>query len=78
MATVLVRAYDLEGIGEQIEDHADVNLDNVDESHQDNVQILADLEITDQLEDFRPMEDVTRGQFATFLHRVRDVLDSNS
>ncbi|WP_053075047.1 phosphodiester glycosidase family protein [Ornithinibacillus californiensis] len=64
MASTLVNAFGLETNGSQ----KDIKLDNVGESHKANVQILADLGITNQLENFRPKEIVTRGQFATFLY----------
>ncbi|MGY0691389.1 alkaline phosphatase [Virgibacillus sp. FSP13] len=67
MATTLVNAFDLESNGKNV----DVNLDNVSDSHKANVQILADLGITNQLEDFHPKDAVTRGQFATFLYLSR-------
>lgn len=65
MATVLVNAYNLKSNGEDVP----VRLDNVSNSHKKNVQIIANLNITDQLDNFKPAEAVTRGQFATFLHR---------
>src|SRR5699024_5408460 len=67
MASVLVRAYDL---GDIVADKVDVKLDNVSPTHADNIQILANLDITKALEDFLPFNDVTRGQFASFLHRT--------
>lgn len=73
LATVLVNAYGLEGTAP----HKEINLTGVHPSHQKNVQILADLEITNQLEDFRPKETVTRGQFATFLYRVQHMNQDN-
>ncbi|MGY0691394.1 phosphodiester glycosidase family protein [Virgibacillus sp. FSP13] len=68
MATTLVNAFGWEENGT----HKKVNLANVDPSHKKNVQILADLGITNQLEDFRPQEAVTRGQFATFLYKANE------
>ncbi|RYG72931.1 hypothetical protein EU245_08285 [Lentibacillus lipolyticus] len=65
MASTLVSAFDLESGGEDV----DINLSNVDPSHKDSVQILANLGITSELDDFRPDEAVTRGQFATFLYQ---------
>lgn len=67
MATVLVRSYDLEEPDEQV----DVNLENVSKTHKKNVQIIADLGITTEQDNFRPAEAVTRGQFASFLHRSK-------
>jgi hypothetical protein len=66
MATVLVRAFALEDNGTDV----DVYLDNVDPSHQANVKILAQHGLTTELDDFRPKEDVQRGQFATFTVRT--------
>jgi len=63
MATTLVNAFNLKGT----ENHVDVNLKNVSDTHKASVQILADLGITSQLNDYRPLKPVTRGQFATFL-----------
>ena len=70
MASVLVRALNLD----QYEaEKVNINLDNVNESHKDNVQILANLELTDQLEDFRPGEPITRAAIASLLHRAQSV-----
>lgn len=71
IATVLVNAYNLEGT----KSHTKINLDGVDVAHKDNVQILADLGITNQLDDFRPQEPMTRGQFATFLYNVEQIIE---
>ncbi|GAA0435183.1 hypothetical protein GCM10008983_09690 [Lentibacillus halophilus] len=65
MASTLVSAFDLEKKGDDV----DINLSNVAPSHKENVQTLANLGITNQLDDFRPNEPVTRGQFATFLYQ---------
>lgn len=64
MASTLVNAFGLKSDGEDV----DVNLKNVSETHKGSVQILANLGITNQLDDFRPSETVTRGQFSTFLY----------
>ncbi|WP_276309930.1 S-layer homology domain-containing protein [Pueribacillus theae] len=72
MASVLVRAFHLDKINNN-DKNVKVNLKNVDPSHQANLQILANLEITNQLKDFRPNQMVTRGQFATFLYRTMQV-----
>lgn len=68
MATVIVTAMDLEkyDTGEKV----DINLTNVNEGHKKNVQILANLGITNQLQDFKPNASVTRGQFASFIDRT--------
>src|SRR5699024_5216393 len=68
MATTIVNAYDFESDG-----NVDVNIENVGTSHKKNVQILADLGITNQLDDFRPRETITRRQFATFLYESNKV-----
>ncbi|MBM7573477.1 S-layer homology domain-containing protein [Aquibacillus albus] len=71
MASTLVNAFLLEGTGEDI----DVNLDNVSDTHKENVKILAQLGITNQLADFHPKDPVTRGQFATFLDKSMKASD---
>src|SRR5699024_10865659 len=48
MASTLVRAYNLKSTEKSVR----INLRNVDESHRKNVQILADLGITNQHSDF--------------------------
>src|SRR5699024_12294698 len=45
-----------------------INLSDVGKSHKEKVQILADLRITNQLEDYFNKEAINRGQFATFLY----------
>lgn len=67
MASVLARGFDLSG-GTK----ADINLSNVDKSHKENVQKLANLGITNQLDNFRPGEYTTRSQFVSFLARAID------
>lgn len=73
MATTLVNAFDLKANNNNI----DVYLGNVDASHKENVQIIANLNVTNQLEDFRPNSPVTRGQFATFLYRIANLEHEN-
>ncbi|SFL80567.1 5'-nucleotidase C-terminal domain-containing protein [Salibacterium qingdaonense] len=76
-ASVLVPALSLRELdGES--DEVDVNLDNVHASHDENVQTLADLELTTQLDDFRPGESVSRGAFSTFVHRAQDLKEQES
>jgi hypothetical protein len=70
MASTLVNAFHLTSGSK----HVKINLDNVSPTHWQNVQILADLGITNQLDDFRPKEIVTRGQFATFLYLTSQYL----
>ncbi|MDC3415951.1 S-layer homology domain-containing protein [Aquibacillus salsiterrae] len=66
MASTLVNAFQLVDTGEEI----DVNVSNVSETHKASVKILAQAGITNQLDDFKPKEIVTRGQFATFLYKA--------
>jgi len=66
MATVLVKAYGLKDTGKPV----DANLSNVNLSHKNNVKILVQNGITNQTDDFRPRESVTRSQFATFLYKT--------
>lgn len=68
MATVLVRALDLAQY--EPKENVKVNLSNVNEVHKKNVQILANLGVTNQLDDFRPKAAVTRGAFASFIDRA--------
>ena len=70
MATVLVRAYGLEDNGEDV----DINLENVHESHKESVKILAQHGLTTELDDFRPAEAITRGQFASFVVRFDEAV----
>ncbi|WP_035711221.1 5'-nucleotidase C-terminal domain-containing protein [Salibacterium aidingense] len=71
-ASVLVPALNLEDYDTSEED-VDIQLSNVHASHQENVQTLADLELTTQLDDFRPKESLARGAFSTFLHRSQQL-----
>ncbi|SES88057.1 SH3-like domain-containing protein [Oceanobacillus limi] len=66
MATVIANAFELEDIGVE----TGVNLENVSPSHKKNVDLLAQHGITVALDDYRPSETVTRGQFATFIYRA--------
>lgn len=70
MASTIVGAFGLKSNGLK---KADVNLKNVDPVHRENVQILADNEVTVEVGDFRPTEAVTRGQFAAFLQRASEI-----
>src|SRR5699024_9659178 len=69
MATIIVRAHEFKTSDTKV----DINLKNVSPSHEKGVQILANLKITNQLDDFRPSEMTTRGQFASFLYRSHDI-----
>ncbi|WP_106496178.1 SH3 domain-containing protein [Lentibacillus sp. Marseille-P4043] len=66
MATTIVKAFGLQDKGT----NPGINLSNVSASHKNNVKILAQYYITNQYDDFRPSEIVTRGQFATFLYNA--------
>lgn len=66
-ATILARAYSLPS---HVADAADVNLDNVRDSHEANVQTFANLGLTTEFDDFRPADPVTRGQFSSFNFRT--------
>ena len=74
MAKVLVEAFDLADINPAEDTY--INLDNIDEESKDYVQILANLGITTEVDDFRPWETVPREQFATFLKRAIDVVEA--
>ncbi|GAB4073742.1 hypothetical protein GCM10028778_12450 [Barrientosiimonas marina] len=73
MATILVKGLDLTSEDNQ----ADINLGNVSGSHKANVQVLGDLGITNQLEDFRPYENVKRVQMLNFLDHATDAQENN-
>lgn len=67
MASVLVLAMNLE----QYNDGEDVkiNLENVSASHKERVQILANLGLTNQYDNYRPDESITRAAVATLVHK---------
>ena len=71
MASVLGRALKEYDTGDDV----DVNLDNVWEDAKEGVQILANLGVTKELNDFRPTENVTRAQFAAFTVRTLEVIN---
>lgn len=73
MASVLVLAMDLE----QYNDGKDVkiNLENVSASHKERVQILANLDLTNQYGNYRPYEHITRAAVATLLHKSEYAAD---
>lgn len=66
MATTIVKAFQLQDKGTD----PGINLTNVSDSHKTNVKILAQYKVTNQLDDFRPGEEITRGQFATFIYKT--------
>ncbi|QKS72346.1 5'-nucleotidase C-terminal domain-containing protein [Paenalkalicoccus suaedae] len=69
MASILVRAYNL---AEYLDQPAmeTINLDDVHPAHEADVQLLANYDLTTELSDYMAKSDVTRGEFATFLHRT--------
>src|SRR5690625_976910 len=70
MATVLVLALDLEYVNDKkVDEDVDINLDKVTESHKERVQIIANLDITNQLDNFRAYENISRAAVATFLNK---------
>src|SRR5699024_4028662 len=69
MASTIVSAYDFE----MNDLNTPINLKNVHDIHKNSVQILANLDITSEVNDFRPRKDINRGQFATFLYRSDQV-----
>ncbi|WP_240376107.1 S-layer homology domain-containing protein [Bacillus piscicola] len=74
MATILVRAFDLEPIKGEEADVSD--LEEAHESHQDNIEVLAQYNITSTADGkFRPKETVTRAQFAAFLDRALEIAE---
>ncbi|WP_240376954.1 S-layer homology domain-containing protein [Bacillus piscicola] len=72
MASILVRAF---GFDEKAGVDADVkDLEEAHESHRNNIEILAQYDITKTASgNFRPKETVTRAQFAAFLDRAMKV-----
>ncbi|MGY0691327.1 S-layer homology domain-containing protein [Virgibacillus sp. FSP13] len=71
MATVLVEGLNLD---EYEAEKVDINLDNVTPDHADNIQVLANLGITVETEDFRPFEKITRAAFSTMMVKAMDVI----
>lgn len=74
MATVLVYAMSLDQYDH--EESVDINLDNVSLSHKQNVQTLANFELTNQLDDFRPYEPITRAAVATLVYKAQSVAEN--
>ncbi|PRO66992.1 5'-nucleotidase C-terminal domain-containing protein [Alkalicoccus urumqiensis] len=68
MASIMVRAYEL--ADRDNDGTVTINLSNVHTSHQQDVQVFADLSLTTELGDFMPKSSLTRAQFATFLQRT--------
>lgn len=77
MATVLVNGFDLEDyMNKYSAEKVGMNLVNVDDSHKKSVLTLANLYLTVALQDFKPGNELTRGQFATFVVRVQELLEN--
>lgn len=54
-----------------------VNFDGISEEAKKHVQIIANLGVTTEVDNFRPHENVTRAQFAAFAFRTLTVIDEN-
>lgn len=74
-ATMLVRGMQLQKINRK---KIPCNLKGVSKAHQANVQILVDLRITTAVNDFKPGESISRGAFASMLHRSLEVLKTGA
>lgn len=72
MATILVRGLELKDNNRNVK----MNLRNISKSHAKNVKTIANLGITNQLDNFRPAENVTRAQFLIMLGRAIDGKES--
>lgn len=72
MASVLVSAMNLD---QYDADEVDINLENVDKSHKSSVQVLANLELTTELDDFRPAKPITRAAVATLVDRTQTYVE---
>ncbi|GLB60229.1 S-layer homology domain-containing protein [Cytobacillus sp. NCCP-133] len=72
MASVIVRAFNLEDTGEEV---TFTDSEKISESHKENVKILAQYGITTGKADgsFDPKGNVSRGHFATFLYRAMEM-----
>lgn len=75
MATAVSKALDLNAY--RTDEDVAINLENVNVSHKENVQILANLKITNQLDDFRPGENISRGAFATLLFLSYEITEDS-
>ncbi|SFD86529.1 S-layer homology domain-containing protein [Lentibacillus persicus] len=64
MATVLVKAFNLDKIDA---DEVPLTDKNISDSHRANVQVLANLNITNQTDDFQAYDNILRQQFATMV-----------
>lgn len=82
MATVLVHAFNLDELNEG-KDDVEIDLSKVSADHKQNVQILANLGITNQVGDtadnnFEGYSDISRAQFASFLHLTDQVVEEET
>ncbi|WP_162985673.1 S-layer homology domain-containing protein [Virgibacillus halodenitrificans] len=75
LATVLQTAFHLSDYYTNVND-VDINLENVDDSHKERVQTLANLKITNQFEDFKPAASISRGAFSTMIYLALKTIDS--
>lgn len=73
VASVLLLARDLEVYDSS--DEVEINLDDVNVSHKERVQILANLGVTNQTDDYRPRESISRGAFATMFYNLDQKVD---
>src|SRR5699024_793012 len=73
MATALVKGFNLKkyDTGEDVE----IDRDNISDSHEENVQILANLGITVKPMDFNAYEDISRAAFSTFLVKTMEITE---
>ncbi|KGR83757.1 S-layer homology domain-containing protein [Lysinibacillus odysseyi] len=69
-----VTGFSLVEVAEEIEDVTVADLDKAQAAYQDEIQALADLEIT-TVSNFRPKEQVSRAQFAKFLYTTFEVIE---
>ena len=56
-----------------VKENVAINRDKISVSHVENVQVLANLELTNQTVNFRAYEDLSRGAFSTFLVKGMEV-----
>src|SRR5699024_9469169 len=68
VASVILLATDLESYDSS--EKQEINLDDADNSHKERIQILADLGITNQYDNYRPRESISRGAFATMFYNL--------
>src|SRR5699024_214411 len=73
MATALVKGFNLKeyDTGEDVE----IDRSNISDSHEENVQVLANLGITVKPMDFNAYEDISRAAFSTFLVKTMEITE---